>query len=620
MKRFIFSILFIWQFQFAIAQNIESGPVIGAVTDSSARMYCRTINPVNLLIELDSDTLFGNAKTYSVSTSDDNYRVVVVDLEGLRDQTKYYYRIKIDNVIDSIKGSFRTFPKVNRRGYYKVVVGSCNYHDFEAGGGATSPDNYYNDVLFGGIKKFDPAIVLHLGDWNYPPSRFGSNHLSNPGLGAESFAFRYSDYNMSNYITPYLPLDYIYDDDFSFNGNAGWTWPSISPETLSNGSIKYVLEDIPIQEGVREGAIEAYFKNFPGYKQVDTSGIHHSFKLGHIEFFVVDTRSSKSDVLEAFRYNSFLNLYEWRPNGDRTTLGEIQREWLINGLKNSDADWKVICSSVVFNKRMGELIPLVLAGQLIDRSLVEFASAMAYMWGGYPKDLNAVLKTIREDSIKNVIVLSGDTHSSMMDDGKNAGLPELSSSGWAAGNEGYLNYTIDSIIQLVSLPISVKDFLWNSGGSGIGNSNFSDTYSTIEFFYSDSVRMCVKDEFDQTLSCMTIGFKGTPNSWIDTTNQDTTTTDTITTFSPIQQQQFFTLLYPNPTRQMIHLLFKKNHVVDNADRIDLITLDGKVVKVFTVKELQEQPLRIDVSELPSGKYFIVYQSKQKSDIRSFVKH
>lgn len=263
-------------------------------------------------------------------------------------------------------------------------------------------------------------------------------------------------------------MTYTYDDDYIVNGNAGWTYPVIRQETLPNGNIKYALYDIPLPDGVQEGATIAYFEHFPAYPKVSENGIWHSFKLGNIEFFMTAVRGASSPVHAPFKYNPLLNLYTFQAPIGHSILGDEQYQWLLDGLSNSTADWKVISSGVVFNKALGDLIGAVLLGQLFDRSLVEFAASLAYMWGGYPRDQNGLLRHIRDNDINNVIMFSGDTHSSMLDDGRNAGLPEVSSSGWSAGNEGYLNNAIDSIAQMLNLPVRVEDVLWNGGGNGIG--------------------------------------------------------------------------------------------------------------------------------------------------------
>ena len=597
-------------FQLSVwAQEIISGPILGGVSPESARLYYRTDMAADLTIELSKQVDFSNLMSFNSSTSNANYFAVITELTGLEYDTRYYYRVRIDGELYDSTGYFSTFPEEDLIGYYKVVVGSCNYDNFRQGGGATSPDNYMNDVLFGSIKAFDPDLVIHLGDWNYPPSKYGAHFNLDPEKRADAFSFRYADYNFSRYINPHFPVDYMYDDSYSYNGSAGWTWPSIATEELPNGQTRYRLMDIPMDPGIRSGNIEGYFDHFPGYAQVDTSGVHHSFKLGNIEFFIVDTRNSKDPVHAGFRYNELLNIYDWQAPPGHSTLGGIQKEWLLEGLKNSDADWKVIGSSVVFNKNLSELMDVVLLGQLIDRSIIEYATAIAYMWPGYPRDMYDLLDAVREDSIDNVIMLSGDTHSTMMDDGKNSGIPEISASGWAAGNEGTLNYTIDSIIALVGLPTTTKEFLWNGGGVGVANNYIGDSYATLEFFYQDSMRSCVVDEFDQVLACQTLIWQGI---------KDSTTIPTATSYSYVPDL-LFKLIYPNPARNRVLIEFSPEFQAQPNFQIRMLSSNGNLVKEF--RNLDSLSIiKIPIAHLPRAVYLLQLVNGNEVETRRFVKH
>lgn len=581
--------------------SFSGGPITGAVTSGSAKIYIRTTSPAVLKLEYGSDPVFNVRDTLLVATEAAYHNAIQISLNNLQPDSRYYYRfLQVDNqsiISDTFK--FRTFPSDGTPSNIRLIVGSCNYNN-GPGGGQGNP-NFKNDLMFEAMVDYDPHLFLHLGDWGYPPSELGANHLANPVLAARSFDLRYNDPNMKEHILPNMAVDYIYDDDYNHNGTAGWTYPTARIEPLPGGGIRYVLEDKLHAPGLRDSCITAYFRHFPAYPQVDTSGIHHKIMIGNIEIFVADTRSSKSPVNEAFKFNNLLNTYSWQPGPNRTTLGETQRNWLLNGLKNSNADWKILANSVVFNRKMGDLMPIVIAAQLIDKSLIDYATAIAYMWAGYPKDLNAVLNLVKNENIENLLVLSGDTHSSMMDDGKNAGLPELSSSGLSADDEGYLNYSIDSVIQLVNAPISVKQNLWNAGGSGIDNANFSDTYGTVEFFGKDSVKMCVIDEFLQVLGCMTIR---------NTRAGSTPVRPTLQT-----SDDAFMLMYPNPTRDVLRVELKRQE--EAVYRI--LNVEGREMVTPQKTSIGQQTVYVNIKDLPAGVYIFSYESSSGNSSRKFVK-
>jgi phosphodiesterase/alkaline phosphatase D-like protein len=595
----IFYFFLCFSFFSANAQQINSGPLVGGVTPSSARIYYRTNVNANFNIEVDLDTLFNNPQIFNCTTSSNSNNVIIKDVTGLLSNQKYYYRAEINNNYHTI-GSFKTFPNEGVSGNYKVVVGSCNYHDHWSGGGALSPDSYFNDILFNSIVDFDPYVVLHLGDWNYPSTAFGWDYNLNDSLVAESFSLRYQDYNMLNYIMPNLPVDYIYDDDYSQNNSAGWTYPTINTANDSSGNPYFILADPSMPNGIRTGAIEGYFTNFPGYPQTDTTAIHHSFKLGNIEFFVLDTRLSKDPIHEVFVFDSTTLTYSFNPPQGHSTLGETQKNWLLNELSTSNADWKVICSSVVFNKQFTTLLPILINKQPDNKELIKFAADLAYMWAGYPEDMDDLLNTINDQNIENVIMLSGDTHSSMMDDGTNSGIPELSASGWAAGNEGVLNYTIDSIALDIGIPNFVETVLWNGGGNGINNINFSDTYGTLEFFSTDSLRMCIKDEFNQLLSCQTIPFGNS----------------TAITRKYIPQNDLL-LVYPNPAKNSLKCVVSETYTSSKI-RIEIYSMDGmkKVAEEF----IDSNNIIISLKDINKGTYVLQLTSKNQTLQKKFIKH
>jgi hypothetical protein len=578
--------------------QLRSGPIVGGVTTQTAKVYVRFMQEQNFVFRYSQDSLFAAYDSLILSVNANTFNSAQIEMQGLQPNTRYYYRL-FDNAADtflSTRRTFKTFPVKNSGERVRLIVGSCNYNNMP-GGGQSNP-NFKNDLMFQAMVDFDPHLFLHLGDWGYPPSFLGANHLASPALAAESFSVRYSDPNMSEYILPNMAIDYIYDDDYNHNNTAGWTYPINRTETLPGGAIKYVLEDRDHLPGLRDSAIKEYFKHFPAYPQQDTSGIHHLIELGDVAIYVTDIRSSKTPIHAPFKYNAANNRYTFEPDSNHTSLGALQTLWLLDGLKNNNANWKVLATSVLFNQKIKLLMDIVLFGQAINRELVNFASSLAYMWAAYPKDLDAVLNHVDEHKLKDIVVFSGDTHSSMMDDGENAGLPELSSSGLSADDEGYLNYTIDSIGKEFGINLTVKNDLWNSGGSGIDNANFSDTYATVEFFGSDSVVMCVIDEFLQTLACMTIIHSSKKPLGI----RNVFSND-------------FLLLYPNPAKDEIRL--QLNH--STSGKYYIVDITGRQLTGTTVLLPEQLDATIDIRHLPAGQYRFVLETPQGMAGRNFIR-
>jgi len=102
----------------------------------------------------------------------------------------------------------------------------------------------------------------------------------------------------------------------------------------------------------------------------------------------------------------------------------------------------------------------------------------------YPNDVDNDLLFIENNNIKNVIVLSGDSHNAAMEDGTNAGLPEIMAGGLDITNS-----------KTVALMQSFGINIWNKGGQGISTNEFNNAFGKITVFGADSVKLELIDEF-----------------------------------------------------------------------------------------------------------------------------
>ena len=581
----------------ASAQNLVSTPAFGGITATTARIFVKTEVPKTFQIELSTNENFTNATLITDSTRANLYGSVIVNVSALQPFTRYYYQFKFNGIADSLNGSFKTFPVENdNSNYLKIAVGSCNY--------------FPNSSLFQSIKDFNPDFFIHLGDWIYVPSSpgFGWDYNLFPEKRANAFPEKFNDPMMKQYILPNMGIDYIYDDDYSQNDSEGDYYPSDNTTTNGNGDVVTRLTLTPMPLDINRGARQAYAQYFPGYAMADSSkGIFHSFKMGNAEIFMTDVRMARTPRYFAFEYDSVANFWKFEPDSTHSILGETQRNWLINGLKNSTADWKILGTGLVFNKNYKRLIDIgmLLQGLALEiagvqGSGVTLAYSLANNWAGFPVDLNAVLDLKNKEGVKNIIAISGDTHSSVIDDGRNAGIPELNASGLAAGDEAYLNFYIDSIVRTLGNQ-SIREILWSVGGNGIDNRNFSDSYGTIEIFGDDSLRMCVVDELNETLACATIQ------------HEKTTGAET----KIWKANSLMNLIYPNPAKDVIHVLLNENIEAEKKDRIAVYDINGKLIDAVSVQKNNE-PIAINVVNYNNGNYIIRYEGKKKTESKKIL--
>ena len=308
------------------------------------------------------------------------------------------------------------------------------------------------------------------------------------------------------------PVDYVYDDHDYMNNNASATSGSFSVPFRPNPyGADFIAREIQALPQGRLNSIRGYRENFPTYPLVNESrGIYHKFTFGNFDVFMLDLRAQRSPNLNSLRKNAATHRWEFSPPSGHSILGrenapgvgQSQMQWFLNGLQNSQATWKFVVSSVPFNISQATAIFL---GIFLQDSLITLpglpgpaspifaAMDLADKWCGFPEDVQAVLDHIRNNNIRNVIVLSGDQHTAAMDDGANAGLPEI-----MAGGLDITNSQIVAVFQAFGLRI------WNRGGQGITTTEFNNAFGKITVFGSDSVRLALVDEFGTQFASHTI--------------------------------------------------------------------------------------------------------------------
>src|SRR5207237_3383197 len=106
-----------------------------------------------------------------------------------------------------------------------------------------------------------------------------------------------------------------------------------------------------------------------------------------VELFILDTSQYRSSNAE--------------PDGPgKTMLGSAQRDWLLAGLAHSTATWKLISTSVPLSNPKGgtRIVPG-------NDSWTRAADGT-----GFQTELRAIVQTILDRKIRNVVWLAGDVH------------------------------------------------------------------------------------------------------------------------------------------------------------------------------------------------------------------
>jgi phosphodiesterase/alkaline phosphatase D-like protein len=482
---------------------------VGGVTATSARFRVHSATPDTVNIEVSTNTLFSPSIVGNpVKADTGRYNTVLIDVAGLQADQLYYYRAWIAGIPQPKVQSFQTFPVEGIPATFTFAFGSCQQS------GSLLPSAYQGKVFYA-VAKSGASLFLQLGDWGYPDS------VDNPPADNDFFS---ADYRLvqQSYLAKFdplypmdtvlsiMPVDYVYDDHDFMNNNASATTSSYF-EVNQNGTGVTVLE-LPNPPGARENSIRGYLENMPTYPVTNESrGIYHKFTVGNAEFFMLDLRSQRSPNLESFSTNPSTGKWEYHVPPGHSLLaspsapgsGPTQLAWLLEALKSSTAKWKFLVSSVPFNKAQAIAIQLgVLLQDSVANGIPGIASGtpalfaaleFADKWVGFPTDLDTVLSTIRQNNIQNVIVLSADSHTAAMDDGTNAGLPEI-----MAGCLDIKNSEMVAAFAKLGLNI------WNEGGQGLTTDLFNNAFGKVTVYGADSVTLQLVDENGTVFASHTI--------------------------------------------------------------------------------------------------------------------
>ncbi|MCW3126994.1 MAG: hypothetical protein JWO03_2652 [Bacteroidetes bacterium] len=489
----IYTLIFLALFFPGFSQTVTHGPIIGGVTDTSCRIFIRTDISTQVTIELSTSSSFGSIATSATITTDATRDTVAISqLNGLAADTRYYVRATISGTQSGAGSSFRTFPQAGTATHQIFTSGSCHY-DIE------SPDS----SLYVRMAMDSPRAFIQCGDWGYPDADSGTIniYLNNPSTSFAAhienhrtfYKKRYSCLGSYTFLHNF-PVDYVYDDhDYLNDNSADDAVSGFDLNLLSLGAPK-VYHMPPI---ARLNSIEAYQEWFPSYPLVDsTQGIYHSFRSGNVEFFIPDLRAMRTAQAAAIRKSG--SLWMHLPPAGYSLTGAQQLAWLRNALANSTATWKVIISSVPFNHALQKTYDSCLI--IGNGSIPYWAPAIsginlpnygytavqnyADSWAGYKEDADSLLQFVLQNNIKNVFVVSGDSHTVGLDDGENSGLPEL--------NCGILRKA-NSRDWMINQAFTGTN-IWNKGGSGLcDGTNFESAYSRIEAFGDDSLRLSAID-------------------------------------------------------------------------------------------------------------------------------
>ena len=593
-NRFFLTFSLFFLSQLLSAQTITHGPMIGGVTENSVRIYIRTNQPSGFILEYSTDSLFSTFESLNAATEASLDNSKIINLSSLNTFTDYYFRYRINGNVEGSIGHFKTFPAVGAAERLVFVTGSCQETD--------------NMKVFDVMPTHKPDLFIHTGDFTYPSYQIPSLLGYPQEWSAIELAWRRrNDEPVCKDMLKKVPIAYMPDDDDTW-GNSRYFRGGGAQVRFENGQLINYFDLIPRTAQMRTNCLEGYKKFFPGYPMVnDTDGYYHSFKVGNCEFFMIDTRSCNTGGWNNLKYNAGINLWTFNGNNpSQSMLNQPQLDWLLNGLKNSTATWKFIVSGVPFNRNIQPLVELPLLIQGLQFNIAGQAGTgfrLSYSFsdyfGAYAFEREKILNHIKNNNIKNVIVISGDTHGSAIDDGKNAGLPEMNASGLSVRNNEELWYIFNNVLS--SVGFDLKNWLWNKGGMGLGNRDSSNAFGKMEVFGNDSVQLCIINENNVAVACHTV-----KNNSL------------ITSLNDIKVMNDLVKIYPNPASDKITLEWNTKYGFEKIRQLKIVDVSGK--QMFIDRALLSSPLiEIPIQQFPSGMYLLSIETEKSFAVQKFVK-
>jgi alkaline phosphatase D len=336
------------EFASSRASSLIHGPMLGCVTDHSARVWVRAVRAVPVVVHVSLCDQQGNVTdkvvcTASATADPQHDYTATIDLTGLEPETQYVYDVLIadQSVFQKERPRLTTFPSSGSAGQLKIAFG---------GGAGYSP---INERMWDTIASSKPDALFLLGDNVY------IDLAEEPrGLHRYTYYRRQSRPEFRRLVAS-TPVYAIWDDHDCGLDDV-WMGPYL---------------DRPAWKPAMLTVFKENWVN-PAYGNHQEPGCWFETSLAGVDFFFLDTRY--------FRTN---------PHGKHPTmLGPVQKQWLLAKLKNSQSDFKVIVSSVPWAP--------------------ESKPGSRDTWDGFREEREEIFGWIESQRIEGVLLLTADRHRS----------------------------------------------------------------------------------------------------------------------------------------------------------------------------------------------------------------
>lgn len=330
----------------------------------------------------------------SQTTGSDVDYTIKVDVGGLEPGTTYYYQFEYDGK-KSLIGRTRTAPAQGSLERLRFAIVSCVNYQWG-----------YFAALERISERADLDAVIHLGDYLY---EYGPEDYNHPDIieiqshepeyetvTLADYRLRFSQYRLEPDMIKFHqqhPVIAVWDDHESTN------------DSWKDGADNHQ----PGEEGDWSDRVDASTEVYAEWMPIrvpnedEKREIYREFSYGDmLDLYMMELRlSGRDEPMGTKSFGpSFDNLDEEELEAlfdeDRQMIGDDQYQWLTEGIRNSDAKWKLMGSSVMMT------------------SFPTLFNADA--WDGYYQQRERLFNFLLDNDVENVGAISGDIHMSFAAD------------------------------------------------------------------------------------------------------------------------------------------------------------------------------------------------------------
>ncbi len=574
MKLLQFLVLFLFSFE-AIAQTFPEninldlahfpftyGVTSGDPTIDRVILWTRIESNQSELVtwQISKDSLFSSIdQTGTFITDGQRDWTVKVDVENLEAQTNYYYRFKSQAGEFSDIGHTKTAP-ISDYDHSRLAIMSCSsiYSGFF---------NAYQRIA----ERKDLDLIIHVGDYIYD----------------------FVDADEQVRVPDPFPIDPITLEEWRERHRYYLMDPNLRAARKAHPWIVlWDNHDVDGQPGHEFAPIQAFMEYVPVRlpNPNDSTLIYRKIAYGSLmDIFVTDVLIYKSqDTLS---------------DGTISMIGNAQYDWLTENLTASTAKWKLLPMQNLMAGWSVQNVPsFVGIGQngVLDPS----------NWDGYDGDRDRLLNYISANNIDNVVVLSGDSHVSIVADlttdpqnnsiynsqtGQGSVAVEFLPTSITRGNfdEMGFGWAIGIVTPIMEAENPNHVFM-NLVDHGYGLLDVKQDSCVAELWYSEILNASNTEDFERGYIV-----KDGENHWRRNHTTQATPPKSEGSVSISEKENFDFKLYPNPA--------KKSFVIENdgsfkVTNVSLFSSDGKIYRNLKPNSENSSKQLFSLTGIPKGTY------------------